>query len=197
MSNSREVLRSWADSAEFSTPAWGTPRCPESPRVWVRDNGSWRLWVASPGSSGRSEASRGQQTGRQPRDHWGQSWRPGYGPASERRHYCHHHPDLFSADQNAVLDGPRRDPVKHSCAVILHLRLNKVKIPGLILSININNNIFLLFIIDFACSSAIPTSILPSPSWSRSEETAWGLKWEIQNFCVYQKQADIKGVIIF
>ena len=126
----------WADSVEFSTPAWGTPRCPQSPRVWVRDNGSWRPWGASPGSSGRSGASRGQQTGRQPRDHWGQSWRPGYGPASERRHYCHQNHDWLFADQDAVLDGPGRDPMEHACAVILHLRLDEVKVPGLIIIIN-------------------------------------------------------------
>ena len=31
----------------------------------------------------------------------------------------------------AVLDGPGGSPVEHACAVILHLRGNKVKVPGL------------------------------------------------------------------
>ena len=72
----------------FSTPALCNPHFQPGPRVLARDNGSLRLGAASPGSSGRSGASRGQQTGRQPRGHWGQSWRPDYGPAMQYNIHC-------------------------------------------------------------------------------------------------------------
>ena len=38
---------------------------------------------------------------------------------------------LCDAHQDAVLDGPGRDPVEHPRAVILHLRLDEVKVPRL------------------------------------------------------------------
>ena len=42
-------------------------------------------------------------------------------------------------DQDAVLDGAGGDPVEHPGAVILHLRLDEVKVPSLRSIKSINN----------------------------------------------------------
>ena len=76
-------------------------------------------------------------------------------------HHYHHVSESCHTDQDAVLNGPSWDPVEHPRAVILHLRLDEVKVPSLkriwIIIINyIMKNMS-------ACSSAMPTSILPKP----------------------------------
>ena len=37
-------------------------------------------------------------------------------------------------DQNAVLDTPGWYPVEHPCTVVLHLCLDEVEVPGLVVS---------------------------------------------------------------
>ena len=56
---------------------------------------------------------------------------------------CHHyHRECESADQDAILYGPSRDPVEHARAVILHLCLDEIKVPSLDMNMN-NLNIIL------------------------------------------------------
>ena len=55
---------------------------------------------------------------------WLRSWTPAQ---SERT-------SEVSSYQYAVLDGPGRYPVEHPRAVVLHLRLDEVEVPGLVVS---------------------------------------------------------------